>query len=586
MKKQKSKKKIYLTERKHENSKWIHSTIPNKTCIDLESSLQDQNEEKQANKMESLDSKFVTLTNVRDPRNENTRKLLAEGDNFYHKGKLSPVPTAGINIEKDDIFIESRPEILVNTERKNISNYFSINENSPIKQRMDEEKCVSKQTDGRIQIELSSVEHKAPSQERAKVQPEQMVVDWDINPLCIVEDTHDEEEEHGQMNPQDDKSNYYTDYKVNREDLKESVLEPSFLEKQETMLVRKNRSRVISFLRPTTGRTIKVEPEEVKIEPKNLDVIKPIGSGSFGTVYLAKWKVTKKFVALKVINKEKSKISSQKKYTVSEKKILKMIDHTFIVKMERCFESKTHLFLILEFCSGKDLSVYLDEEGCFSEEKARFYILEWICALNALHRKGIIYRDLKPNNVMLDEEGHVKLIDFNLSKSGFHNFSKKTRSFCGSYAYMPPEIIQRKSYGKDIDWYLVGVLLFEMLTGLPPYFSKSSGAIQKNIVSKKLSIPDDLSPKWRDLLYKLLDKDPARRLGYKNGAEEIVAHPWFEGISLDQVEQKELKFLEEFEPYLSKSPEQWVKNITESTREKMEIFNLRYQKIVKKLLNE
>mmetsp|Transcript_14605 Transcript_14605/g.14546 ORF Transcript_14605/g.14546 Transcript_14605/m.14546 type:complete len:97 (-) Transcript_14605:281-571(-) len=96
---------------------------------------------------------------------------------------------------------------------------------------------------------------------------------------------------------------------------------------------------------------------------------------------------------------------------------------------------------------------------------------------------------------MLDEEGHVKLIDFNLSKSGFHNFSKKTRSFCGSYAYMPPEIIQRKSYGKDIDWYLVGVLLFEMLTGLPPYFSKSSGAIQKNIVSKKLSIPDDLSPK-------------------------------------------------------------------------------------------
>lgn len=114
-------------------------------------------------------------------------------------------------------------------------------------------------------------------------------------------------------------------------------------------------------------------------------------------------------------------------------------------------------------------------------------------ALNELHSKGIIYRDLKPNNVMLDEQGHIKLIDFNLSKTGFTKPKKRTNSFCGSHAYMPPEIINHKSYGKDIDWYLVGVLLFEMLTGLPPYFHKNTKMIKRNILHSKLSIPDDLS---------------------------------------------------------------------------------------------
>lgn len=189
-----------------------------------------------------------------------------------------------------------------------------------------------------------------------------------------------------------------------------------------------------------------------------------------------------------------------KKYAVAEKKILKMVQHPYIIKCHFYFETATYLFLFLEHWSGKDLSAYLDEEGCFEEDKAKFYIWEWISAINALHEKGIIYRDLKPNNIMLSDEGHIKLIDFNLSKTGFIRSDQITNSFCGSYAYMPPEIVNHRDYSIDVDWYLIGVLLYEMLTGLPPYFNKNTKLIQKNIVSSKLSIPKDASPLCQDLL--------------------------------------------------------------------------------------
>ena len=160
---------------------------------------------------------------------------------------------------------------------------------------------------------------------------------------------------------------------------------------------------------------------------------------------------------------------------------------------------------------------------------------------------------------MLDAEGHVKLIDFNLSRAGFHKFNKRTDSFCGSYAYMPPEIINHKLYGKDVDWYLVGVLLYEMLTGLPPYFNKDLKIIQKNILSNKLQITEELSTKCRNLLKLLLNKDPNKRLGFKNGASEILKHPWFQGITIEEIENMNI---EGFGAHLSKAPEIIEKEIS------------------------
>lgn len=177
-----------------------------------------------------------------------------------------------------------------------------------------------------------------------------------------------------------------------------------------------------------------------------------------------------------------------------------MIKHKFIIKCHLCFQTKTYCFLVMEYAPGKDLSAHLDREGCFSEPKWRFYLLQCISAIHSLHKKGIIYRDLKPNNIVLDSSGDIRLIDFNLSKDGFTSSLKRTSSFCGSIAYMPPEVVKRQNYGLSIDWYLCGVLLYEMLTGLPPYFDQDTKKLQKNITTMKLDIPDDISEECQDLL--------------------------------------------------------------------------------------
>ena len=233
---------------------------------------------------------------------------------------------------------------------------------------------------------------------------------------------------------------------------------------------------------------------------------------------------------------EKSKVSE--KYIEVEEQVLNIANNGFLPKLYFTFQDRTSYWICMEYCPGKDLAYYLDNEGWFSEKKSRFYLSEWIVAIQKLHDKKIVYRDLKPNNVMLDSLGHIKLIDFNLSKVSHKNEKVSTKSFWGSYAYMPPEVIKRSKYGVEVDWYLCGVLLYEMLTGLPPYFSRSASKWQLNILKEKLEIPDDVSDECADLLEKLLDKDPSKRIGTNSGASEIFSHSWFEEITFEQVEDK------------------------------------------------
>ncbi len=170
------------------------------------------------------------------------------------------------------------------------------------------------------------------------------------------------------------------------------------------------------------------------------------------------------------------------------------------------------------------------KEKRLSEKRARIYASEVLLALEELHRRNIVFRDLKPDNVVLDGDGHAMLTDFGLSKEGVTGQSA-TKSFCGSAAYMAPEVLRRSGHGKAVDWYLLGAFIFEMLTGSPPYFVSDRERLFENIQTGKLVVPSYLSAEAKDLLVKLLTRDPKKRLGAgKEDAEEVKRHVWFKDM--------------------------------------------------------
>lgn len=161
------------------------------------------------------------------------------------------------------------------------------------------------------------------------------------------------------------------------------------------------------------------------------------------------------------------------KYAFAEKDIMAemtKVEQPYIVKIKYTFQTTECLYMIMQFCSGGDLSQYLELEGCFDEAKARIYTCEIISAIESLHEHNIIYRDLKPDNIVLDADGHALLTDFGLSRQGVSGILNGADSFCGSYAYLAPEMVKKRGHGKALDWYLVGVLLYELLTGMPPFY--------------------------------------------------------------------------------------------------------------------
>jgi len=283
---------------------------------------------------------------------------------------------------------------------------------------------------------------------------------------------------------------------------------------------------------------VKKENEGVGLD--DFEVLKLVGQGAFGKVYQVRKKGTSEIYAMKVMRKDKIVEKNHAEYMKAERDILTKVDHPFVVQLRYSFQTKYRLYLVLDFINGGHLFFQLYHQGLFREELARIYTAEIVSAVAHLHANGIMHRDLKPENILLDADGHAMLTDFGMAKE----FDENTRSnsMCGTVEYMAPEIFQGRGHDKAADWWSVGVLLFEMLTGKPPFVGGNRDKIQQKIVKEKIKLPTYLSSEVHSMLKGLLHKEAGRRLGSgPGGSDEIKNHKWFKSVNWKRLEARQIE---------------------------------------------
>ncbi|KAI9054463.1 hypothetical protein LZ554_001625 [Drepanopeziza brunnea f. sp. 'monogermtubi'] len=316
--------------------------------------------------------------------------------------------------------------------------------------------------------------------------------------------------------------------------------------------------RTMAFRRTYSSNSIKVR--NVEVGPGSFDKIKLIGKGDVGKVYLVREKKSSRLYAMKVLSKREMIKRNKIKRALAEQEILATSNHPFIVTLYHSFQSEDHLYLCMEYCSGGEFFRALQTRPgkCIPEDDARFYAAEVTAALEYLHLMGFIYRDLKPENILLHQSGHIMLSDFDLSKqsdpggkptmilgrnganvnslptidtkSCINNF--RTNSFVGTEEYIAPEVIKGCGHTSAVDWWTLGILIYEMLFGTTPFKGKNRNATFANILRDDVPFPENsgsppTSNLCKSLIRKLLIKDENRRLGARAGASDVKTHPFF-----------------------------------------------------------
>ncbi|KAJ2742006.1 Serine/threonine-protein kinase Sgk2 [Coemansia sp. BCRC 34301] len=314
-----------------------------------------------------------------------------------------------------------------------------------------------------------------------------------------------------------------------------------------------------------------------KIGLDDFQLLSIIGKGSYGKVMLARYKDTGKVMAIKVISKSKLRgRPNEIRRVMSERKVLeRTIEHPFLVGLQCAFQTKEKLFFCLDYVNGGELFFHLQRERRFGENRARFYAAEITSALAYLHGMDVVYRDLKPENCLLDAHGHVRIVDFGLAKdvgpvvwrtegSALYSVEEggKTGTFCGTPEYLAPEVLLRQRYGKEVDWYCLGAVLYEMLTGLPPFYHQDNNTMYQRILSEDLRFPSALPPPAacngtmyagsgniagnavgryaQDFVFRMMARDPQTRLGHGVfGTENVKRHVFFHGIDWAKIYRQE-----------------------------------------------
>lgn len=313
-----------------------------------------------------------------------------------------------------------------------------------------------------------------------------------------------------------------------------------------------------------------------RITIEDFEILKPISRGAFGTVFLARKRATGDLFAIKVLRKIDMIRKNAVENILAERDILITVCNPFVVRFFYSFTSRDNLYLVMEYLNGGDLYSLLRHMGCLEEHVTRVYIAELVLALEYLHSLGVVHRDLKPDNILIAHDGHIKLTDFGLSKVGLINSTDdlsgpgvndavlmeetifvdsgeqimqrehhKKRYAVGTPDYLAPEILLGTEHGYTADWWSVGAILFECLTGLPPFNAEHPQIIFDNILNRKIpwpNIPEDMSYEAKDLIDKLLTEDPNQRLGSK-GASEVKNHPFFKDVSWDSLARQKAAFV-------------------------------------------
>ena len=317
------------------------------------------------------------------------------------------------------------------------------------------------------------------------------------------------------------------DFYLNKNNLKKNIIS-----KQNKEEIQKRKGTLTMF---SSHKTI----NEVKLE--DFKILKVIGRGSFGKVCLVEYLPTNEIFAMKSLKKDILIEEEQIESTLLEKEILQNIDHQFLCKLIFYFQTEDRIFFVMPFLSGGELFQHLKKFKRFSEEMVRFYGAQIAIALQYLHDKKIIYRDLKPENILLDEKGYLCLVDFGMAKKLEYN--KKALSFCGTPEYLAPEIIKGEGYDENIDWWSLGIILYEMICGVPPFYDDNLNKIYYLIQNTEVSFPHNiyLSDDVKDIIFNLLKKDVKERLGYSSGIVEIKNHSFFKGINFQDIENKKIE---------------------------------------------
>jgi len=272
------------------------------------------------------------------------------------------------------------------------------------------------------------------------------------------------------------------------------------------------------------------------VSTKDFQILCVIGMGAYGKVLQVKNKTNRKVYAMKVISKKLLQKKNHIAYMQAERDIMTKVDHPFVVGLKCSFQTPDKMFLIMDYMPGGELFFHLDKEGFILEDTARFYAAELVLALEFLHSINIIHRDLKPENILIDGKGHIKVTDFGLAKefSSSESSDDGTRTVCGTYEYMAPEMISKKGYSKAVDWWSLGTLMYEMMTGKPPFRGKNKENLMKRILTEKIKFPHWLSGEATSIMKAFLERNVQKRLGAQKstmfkvgGTQAIKEHKFF-----------------------------------------------------------